>query len=54
MSPLTRETTEKINTRDCTKQKRFYTAKETINKAKLQNFKPDEWEKIFTNDTTRS
>ena len=36
----------KINKQDLMKLKRFYTAKETINKMK----KPSEWEKIFANE----
>ena len=39
----------KINKWDLIKFKRFYTAKEIINKMKRQ---PTKWEKIFANDAT--
>ena len=39
----------KINKKGLIKLKRFYTAKETINKKKRQ---PTEWEKIFANEVT--
>ena len=44
--PRVMEIKTKINKWDLMKLKRFYTAKETINKTK----KPSEWEEIFANE----
>ena len=50
MSPKVKETKTKLNFGDFLKIKSFCTAKETVNKTKRQ---PTEWEKIFTNDSTK-
>ena len=47
--PRIMEIKAKINKGDLLKLKSFFTAKETINKAKRQ---PTDWEKIFANDLT--
>ena len=47
MSPLTKETKEKINKWNLIKLKRFCTVAETIDKMKRP---PNEWEQIFAND----
>ena len=48
LSPGVMEINTKIKKQDLMKLKSFFTAKETINKMKMQ---PTEWEKIFTNRT---
>ena len=49
MSSQAKSTEAKINKWVHTKPKRFFTAKEAINKTKRQ---PTEWERIFANNTS--
>ena len=49
LPPRVMEIETKINTWGLIKLKSFYTAKEIINKTKIQ---PTEWEKIFANEAT--